>query len=944
MNDDRGSQWRKWDLHLHTASSYDAYKGDDANQLLCDVLHANDIAAVVITDHFKIDAQRIEELRTLADDIVFFPGVELRTDKGSPNLHVILIFSEKMDLSTLSADFEAIMYRKNAKAKDSNDTIYWDYNDILEFAKEHDALISIHAGKKSNGLDKEIDNSDLFRQAIKAEIAENVDFFEIGNARKDIESYHKFVFQEIKEKPLVMGSDCHDPKDYSPKEWCWIKADVTFEGLKQCVIQPDERVYIGAIPPTVDRERKNKTSIIDRISVKRVDKPKNDKANWLDFDIPLNSSMVAIIGNKGSGKSAFSDIAGHLCKARTIDHASFLTASRFRKPPKNYAGDYEGTITWCDGESETLRLDTENYDTVIESAQYLPQKFIEEVCNDIDSFFQEEIDKVIFSYVDKTERGNASSLSELVRQKAHVLDMEAEGIVSRIASENDRIIELERKSTSNYRKTIEDSLKQKKELVKRLDKTKPEKVEKPETKDDDKEYQASLERINKSMENLNAEMLKKNERLKDINVECDELDELLAKIKMLGDDVEQFNAELELFQSRYSVSIDKVSFSSPDKALNKIRKELQDEKKKIQDALEGTENQEGIKDKIAKLQDEKEGLISTTNAEEKKYQKYLSDLKEWEEEKKKVIGDKETEDTLEFFKHESLYLKNDIENDYKEARENRKRLFYELYAQKEKMVEVLRGIYYPIQHEIEELLGEIEDSIEFQAEIRLTDNEFSATVLNHINSRMSGVFKGKTEAAAQMDKFIKQTEFNNADSVYELISNVLQAVEEDLDASDKKIQNKSELYNYLFGLEYADVLFKLKMADRDLEELSPGERGIVLLVFYLALSKNNTPIIIDQPEDNLDNQSVYSKLVPCICKAKRRRQVIIVTHNPNIAVACDAEQIIFCEMDKNNYQHITYATGSIENEEIRKHVVDVLEGTMPAFDLRRQKYSESKDE
>lgn len=48
----------------------------------------------------------------------------------------------------------------------------------------------------------------------------------------------------------------------------------------------------------------------------------------------------------------------------------------------------------------------------------------------------------------------------------------------------------------------------------------------------------------------------------------------------------------------------------------------------------------------------------------------------------------------------------------------------------------------------------------------------------------------------------------------------------------------------------------------------------------------------------MDNQSVFSKLVPYICKVKQHRQVIVVTHNPNIAVACDAEQIIYCEMNK----------------------------------------------
>lgn len=109
------------------------------------------------------------------------------------------------------------------------------------------------------------------------------------------------------------------------------------------------------------------------------------------------------------------------------------------------------------------------------------------------------------------------------------------------------------------------------------------------------------------------------------------------------------------------------------------------------------------------------------------------------------------------------------------------------------------------------------------------------------------------------------------------------------------------------------------------------------MVFYLALGKENIPLIIDQPEYNFDNQSIYSKLVPCILEAKKNRQVIIVTHNPNIAVACDAEQMIYCDIDKTKTR-ITYGSGSIENIAIRKKVIDVLEGTEPAFDLRKSKY------
>lgn len=253
------------------------------------------------------------------------------------------------------------------------------------------------------------------------------------------------------------------------------------------------------------------------------------------------------------------------------------------------------------------------------------------------------------------------------------------------------------------------------------------------------------------------------------------------------------------------------------------------------------------------------------------------------------------------------------------------------------MVSVYEEIYAPIEKEIIKLLGNLEETIEFEAEMQLAHDNFSEKILSFISQRYTGVFKGKTEANNRMEKLIRNTEFSDGKSVMELVDNIIVAVDEDIDNSEKKIVDKKEFYDYLYNLEYVGVSFKLRMGGRDLEELSPGERGIVLLIFYLALNQNSIPIIIDQPEDNLDNQSVYNKLVPCICAAKQKRQVIIVTHNPNIAVACDAEQIICCRMDKNTHK-ITYASGAIEDKEIKQSVIDILEGTMPAFDLRRRKY------
>lgn len=243
------------DLHLHTSSSYDyKYNPDDADSVLIQTLIDNEIAAVAITDHFIIDAKHIQKLREMASDIVFFPGVELRTDKGDTNIHVILIFSNETDLKILEEDFNVFKRQKAINATDDQ-KIYWDFKDIVSFATEHKALISIHAGSKPSGVDDKISNALPVNQAVKEEYAQYVHFFEMGKL-KDLDEYRKFVFSDIEEKPMIICSDNHDPRKYSPKEALWIKADITFEGLRQCLYQPEERVYVGTIPPALDRVRK----------------------------------------------------------------------------------------------------------------------------------------------------------------------------------------------------------------------------------------------------------------------------------------------------------------------------------------------------------------------------------------------------------------------------------------------------------------------------------------------------------------------------------------------------------------------------------------------------------------------------------------------------------------------------------------------------------------
>lgn len=163
---------------------------------------------------------------------------------------------------------------------------------------------------------------------------------------------------------------------------------------------------------------------------------------------------------------------------------------------------------------------------------------------------------------------------------------------------------------------------------------------------------------------------------------------------------------------------------------------------------------------------------------------------------------------------------------------------------------------------------------------------------------------------------------------------------EAIDVHDQLASNSAviDVYNYITSLQYLNPIYNICWDNKRIEQLSPGERGNILLIFYLLVDQNDVPLVIDQPEENLDNQTIYKTLVPCIKDAKKRRQIVMVTHNPNLAVVCDAEQIVCAEIKKEDLNKVVYETGAIEDRKINKKIVDVLEGTRPAFDKRDSKY------
>lgn len=216
--------------------------------------------------------------------------------------------------------------------------------------------------------------------------------------------------------------------------------------------------------------------------------------------------------------------------------------------------------------------------------------------------------------------------------------------------------------------------------------------------------------------------------------------------------------------------------------------------------------------------------------------------------------------------------------------------------------------------------------------------------LDFIDKARTGFFYGKEDAIKKFKELLELIDPNDKTSVIDFIEDLTDRLEENDGNKQnpfnqiKSSKNLQDLYDYVFGLKYLNEKYELKFANKSIEQLSPGERGAALIVFYLLLDNDDKPLIIDQPEDNLDNQSVYEILVPFIKQAKKKRQLIIVTHNPNLAVVSDAEQVIHVNIDKESNYTFSFSSGSIEEPKINKGIVDILEGTMPAFDKRKIKY------
>lgn len=484
----------------------------------------------------------------------------------------------------------------------------------------------------------------------------------------------------------------------------------------------------------------------------------------------------------------------------------------------------------------------------------------------------------------------------------------------------------------------------------------PKKVDEPKSKPS-KDIEDKIISLNSDLEATEKEIGEKQQELKIVNQHITKLQNLEIS---LGSIRKQLSELLSTYQEDFKIlGVDPdqlINLKVDDSLVITKRDSLNTRKDSLTNLLSETGDEKTsllLKKKrvLASLKIIYDGLDKENGA----YRDYLKALKIFQDKKSAIEGlDTDTGlTTIKSLNKEIEYVQNTLSQEVKDAEDQRDSTMEQIYDELDKKISFYKDIYAPLgkvildKKEKQKKTGSV---LDFNVGIVFDKLNFPPEFLAFIDQGRDGSFQGKVEGLTRVKETIANSDLKNKSGVTSFIKELIDSLRVDKSAKDnpakliddqliKNNNEKLDLYNFLYGLGYLEVKYNITFNGKDLNEneFSPGEIGALLLIFYLLIDKNKIPLIIDQPEENLDNESVFTLLVPYIKQAKRERQIIIVTHNPNLAVVCDAEQIIVAEMDKHVYE-IRYSSGSIENGGINKRIVNILEGTMPAFDNRKNKY------
>lgn len=665
---------------------------------------------------------------------------------------------------------------------------------------------------------------------------------------------------------------CSDARKLSGigAQFTWIKADPTFDGLKEIIFEPDERVKIQEESPHKDKSK----IFFDSIKL-------SGSNNFIlpDLEIPLNRELIALIGGRGSGKSALLDSFAFLNE----EHLKLDQNSK-KKIIEYYRTNEGRTEPRPSFTMETVLIDKNGQQSGSKKALsektnlelpflYLGQERLSGIAtNDF------ELTRTICDLIgiDINEIGK-----EVLTSKARDILGDIDNTQQRIKDIVQRYKELGYTEDLDLERWITDYLSKLTEQQKRLS---------------SKETKEILDEINKKTE--------KGLKLKELKERANSLFLGLRDIK-ITQEIAAFNHSIrELYPEH--VGVDVIDVSRQSKVLEDMQKKMEEDMVKLREEIMVFKKalvQQGIKEDVNTLLQASENLqrqINNIGKDVENYKQSKRQLSTLHEERNRIL--RQISESLIMLRDAITKAFTDFKNSRSDS----------LLEERELFEKIIQGI-------------DIEGRVEFNF------RAFSKRVLeSYIDNR-------KISNEADLKKMIAG--INEDGTAKEITFENLTQWIQSANLAEHKCFSRDGIkgITYYIFTEWTDfigVKAVAKLNGKATEVLSIGQRGTLLLKVYLATATAKQVFVIDQPEDNLDNNFIMNELVPLIRKAKQSRQIIMSTHNANLVVNADAEQVIVARLDLG----LSYLTGSIENPEINKNIRDILEGGEEAFRQRERKY------
>lgn len=976
-----GSLWHRWEPHIHAPGTIfnDQFGGPSAwPDYLTNLEQASPmIQAVAVTDYYCTDTYREvvrqkAELGRLPNVELILPNIELRLDvatvKGRwANVHLLVNPEDPNHLEEVDRFLSRLRFQAH------NDYFACNRADLIKLGRrakpeltDDDAAFrhgasqfKVNFGQLREEFQRsdwaqanilvavagtETDGTSGIREASDATLRQEVEkfahiIFASSSAQRDFWLGRRSGMTEelLRErydgcKPCLHGSDAHDQATIGKPvgdRYSWVKGALTFDALKQACIDPAGRAFVGVHPPF----RATPARVISSVELLGADWAETPK-------LALNPGLVAIIGARGSGKTALADAIAAGCDATAdrLSNASFIVRARDHL----YGAGVK--LTWETGDPSERPLVQDSYDpSLYPRARYLSQKFVEELCS-ADGLKDEllrEIDRVIFEAHPTLDRDGATDFDELLDLRTSVLRDNRARDEDAIANLSDQISSEREKQGQIAR--LQSQITQKEALVAGYLKNRDSLVSTGSA-----ERVARMKEVSDAADYVRTQIrlwTQEGQALRSLQNDVSDFRITRAPIALRAAKQSFSGAHLkddewEVFRQTYSGDVDGTVADRLTKANRQI--EIW---RGQQPAVKADDNLPYIEDG-AQLRESSLGLLE---AELGRIQRLINVDADTANRLRTIttrIGEENAalarlRDELKDAEGSEARVKQ-LQADREQAH---RRVFESIVAEEQ----VLHDLYRPLMERLSQASGTLQ-KLSFSVSRSADVDQWATEGEGLFDKRRIGPFKGVGTLKQWAETHLRQAwETGTPEVVAKAMAGFRDAHQAELlSLSDVPRSQQSDyrawlrrFARWLYGTRHIQITYSIDYEAVDIRKLSPGTRGIILLLLYLALdSGDDRPLIIDQPEENLDPKSIYDELVALFIAAKETRQVIMVTHNANLVVNTDADQVIVATAGTHTPGHlppIRYQSGGLEDQDMRAMVCGILEGGEKAFKERARR-------